>query len=109
MYTSDPFDKEQKYPRTASTLFMPSILGSLQGIKEGLFNEAPNMGMRSTYTLFTEEDMSQVLGNVIVEQKWDRPEGIGEIAMLDNCSELHASYYRDASQKAYKIGVRYLA
>lgn len=109
MYTRDPFDDEQKHPRTASTLFIPSILGSLQGIKEGLFKESPGMGVRGTYTLFTDENMSEILGNVVIEQSWDRPEGIGEIAMLDNCTALHASYYRDVSQKAYKIGVRYLA
>jgi len=33
-------------------------------------------GMRSTYTLFTDEQMSEILGNVVIKQTWNQPERI---------------------------------
>ena len=53
--------------------------------------------------------MGQIIDNVVLEQRWDEPEGVGEIAMIDNATMLHASYYRDISELGYRIGVRYLA
>lgn len=109
MYARDPFDEEQKFPRTSSTLFVPTIVGYLQGVREGLIKPSVDKGARATYTIFTQEDMGQLLGNIILEHRWDRPEGTGEISMLDNRTSLHSSYYRDPYNKGYKIGVRYLA
>jgi hypothetical protein len=109
MYTRNPFDDEQKYPRTSSTLFVPSIVANLQAVKEQQPNAASDKGIRNTYTLFTDEDMSQILNNIVLEHSWDQPQGVGEISMLDNRTSLHASYYRHPAEKGYKIGVRYLA
>ena len=109
MYTRNPFDEEQKYPRTSSTLFIPSIVGNLQAVREGLVSAKSEKGLRGTYTLFTRENPDTFLDKVVLEHAWDEPEGVGEISMLDNRTSLHASYYRDPSVKGYKIGVRYLA
>ena len=109
MYARNPFDEEQKYPRTSSTLFVPTIVGHLQSVKEGLVNPLTDKGLKATYTIFTKENMNDVLGNIILEHRWDMPEGVGEISMLDNRTSLHSSYYRDPNNKGYKIGVRYLA
>lgn len=109
MYTRNPYDEEQQYPRTSSTLFVPSIVGNLQAVKEAQANATSDIGMRGTYTIFNNEEMNTVLNNIVLEHAWDEPQGVGEISMLDNRTALHASYYRDPSQKGYKIGVRYLA
>lgn len=109
MYARDPFDEEQRYPRTSSTLFIPNIVAYLQAVKEGLVNPQTEKRTRGTYTLFTNENIDELMGNIILEHRWDMPEGIGEISMLDNITALHASYYRDPFIKGYKIGVRYLA
>ena len=109
MYTRNPFDSEQQYPRTSSTLFVPSLVGNLQAVKEGLPGAATDIGLKGTYTIFTKENMEMILNNIVLEHAWDQPQGIGEISMLDNRTALHASYYRDATVKGYKIGVRYLA
>jgi len=109
MYTRDPFDEEQKFPRTSSTLFAPCILGHLQAAKEHQLDPDTDKGLKGTYTIFTQEDMSTVLNNVALEHAWNEPQGVGEISMLDNRTALHASYYRELYNKGYKIGVRYLA
>ena len=109
MYARDPLDEEQQYPRTSSTLFLPNIVGHLQGIKEGLINPQTDKGVRGTYNLFCKEAVHELMQDIIIEHRWDEPKGVGEISMLDNLTLLHASYYRDASKTGYKIGVRYLA
>ena len=109
MYARNPFDEEQKYPRTSSTLFVPTIVGHLQGVREGLVNPLTDKGPKATYTIFTRENMNDLLGKIILEHRWDMPESVGEISMLDNRTSLHSSYYRDMNNKGYKIGVRYLA
>ena len=108
-YTRDPFDAEQKYPRTSSTLFVPSIVGHLQAIKEGNESLREQKGLLSTYTIFKNEEQEAIRSQVILEHRWDEAEGTGEISMLDNRTTLHASYYRDHEKLGYKIGVRYLA
>jgi hypothetical protein len=109
MYTRDPYDAEQRYPRTASTLFTANIVSHLQGIKEGDVVRGIDKGVRASAPLFEREDMSEVINGVVLEQRWDEPEGTGEIAMIDNATVLHSSYYRDIAEKGYRIGVRYLA
>lgn len=108
MYTRDPFDAEQQHPRTSSTLFLPNIVAHLQGIREGLINPHSDKGTKGTYTLFAKEPVNDYMQKIILEHRWEEPTGVGEISMLDNITVLHASYYRDASQSGYKIGVRYL-
>ena len=108
MYSRDPFDSEQKFPRTSSTLFLTPLTAHLQAIKERQI--APNhKGVKSTYTLFTMEDMSQLRDNIFIEHRWNEPEGSGELSMLDNITAMHASYYPNPAIKGYKIGVRYLS
>lgn len=108
MYTRNPFDDIQIHPRTSSTLFIPAVVGHLQGLREGLV-KPQDKGLKGTYTLFTEEDISELSRFLILEHAWDEPYGTGEISMLNNLNLLHASYYRDPVNKGYKIGVRYLA
>ena len=108
MYSRDPFDEEQKYPRTSSTLFVANIVAHLQGLREGLVKPA-DKGVRSTYSLFKGEIIADLANHVLLEHRWDRPAGQGEISMLDNRTCLHASYYREVYGESYKIGVRYLA
>lgn len=108
MYSRDPFDDEQQHPRTVSTLMCANIVGQLQSIREGVTDRLSSDGMKSTYTIFTSENMQDVFENLVIEQKWDAPQGTGEIAMQDNLTCLHASYYRNKAIKGYKIGVRYV-
>lgn len=109
MYTRDPFDAEQKMPRTSSTLFTPNIVAYLQAVKEGLINPDVDKGLRTSYVLFSKEIVGEVFDKLVIEHRWDEPQGTGEISMIDNRTMFHSSYYRDASVKGYKIGVRYLA
>jgi len=108
MYTRDPFCEEQKFPRTASTLFVPNCVAHLQELKEGTVRRDEGSRVITSTRLFENEDVSEISGKVILEQRWDQPEGVGEIAMIDNATVLHASYYRDALRSGYRIGVRYL-
>ena len=109
MYARDPFDEEQQYPRTSSTLFIPNIVGHLQGIRDGIVDPLKDKGVRATYRLFENSPVTELMNDLIIEHRWDEPKGVGEISMLDNTTLLHSSYYRDLSEKGYKIGVRYLA
>lgn len=108
MYSRDPFDDEQKFPRTSSTLFIPQVTAHLQAIKEQLIR--PNeKKMKPSYVLFTEEDMTELRDNIILEHSWNEPQGVGELSMLDNFTALHSSYFPNPHAKGYKIGVRYLS
>ncbi|MDH5694097.1 MAG: hypothetical protein OEZ47_13450 [Gammaproteobacteria bacterium] len=109
MYTRDPFDEEQKHPRTASTLFIHNIVNHLQSIKEGKINQLTATGISNSVLLFDREFVDELIGKIILEQRWDQPLGVGEIAMIDNVNVQHASYYRDAERSGYRIGVRYLS
>ena len=109
MYTRNPFDEEQKYPRKSSTLFVASIIGYLQSVREKTIDPNTHTGNKGTYTIFTNEDMSKLTNNIVIEHAWNEEMGIGEISMLDNITCLHASYYPLAHEKGYKIGVRYVA
>ena len=109
LYTRNPFDDEQRQPRTASTLFTANIAAYLQAIKQGNIQKNANNGKITSELLFDNENMENVIGQVVLEQTWSEPEGTGEIAIIDNATVLHASYYHDAKRSGYKIGVRYLA
>ena len=108
-YTRDPFDEEQRYPRKSSTLFIASIVGYLQGVREGLIDPNITKGINRSYEVFRQDDLSEYIGKLIIEQRWDGPENTGELSMLDNATELHSSYERQLNLKGYRIGVRYLA
>lgn len=107
MYARDPKDPEQMHPRTASTLMTANIVGHLQALHEGIVDHQ-TVGVKATYTIFTQENMDNILNNVVLDQSWDEPTGVGEVAMQDNRTCLHASYYRDPHKKGYRIGVRYV-
>lgn len=108
MYSRDPFDEEQKFPRTSSTLFIPAITAHLQGIKEQQIGPE-DKGIKPSMVLFENEDMAELRNNIILEHSWNEPQGTGELSMLDNLTSLHCSYFPNPIIKGYKIGVRYLS
>jgi len=108
LYTRDPYDNEQRRPRISSTLFIPNLVAYLQCMRQKDYSQIADKGIRSHYDIFQDEDMAAVIGKVAVENRWDEPEGTGEISMLDNRTMLHASYKRDGVKQGYRIGVRYL-
>jgi len=107
LYTRNPFDDEQKFPRIASTLFIPNIVAYLQCVKEKNFSLIAKKGLISNYDLFLDENMSDVISTLAVEHGWDEPEGVGEMSLIDNRTVLHASYFKDGFHKGYRIGVSY--
>ena len=109
MYTRNPFDSEQRYPRPSSTLFTPQLTAYLQAVKESQLHIGEEKGIRGTYQIFEKENMPELFNSIILEHRWDLPEGQGEISKLDNRTCLHSSFYREANRESYKIGVRYLA
>jgi len=110
VYTRDPFDEEQKHPRKSSTLFMASIVGYLQGVKEGIVDPHKTRGINQSFEIFRDtQEIKDLIGRIMIEHRWDQPESTGEISMLDNATELHSSYERTYKLKGYRIGVRYLA
>lgn len=102
LFYRDPSDPTQQHPRTSSTLFIANAVGLLQGRKEG--HEAGRV--LSSCDLFVNENIGPLMSRVILEQRWDAPSGTGEIAILDNRTVLHASYYKNKG--GYPISVRYL-
>jgi hypothetical protein len=58
--------------------------------------------------LFAGVDMDPLIGELILEQPWNEPEGTGEIVVVDNRTALHATYHKDGRTAGYRIGARYL-
>jgi len=108
LYTRDPRCAEQVMPRISSTLFIPNIVAYLQCMKERDYHQIKQKGVLSHYDIFYQTNMDEVLGKTVLEHRWDEPQGIGEVSMLDNRTTLHASYLRDKVNHGYRIGVRYL-
>ncbi len=54
------------------------------------------------------EEIGALVGEVLVEMDWRAPQGVGEIALIDNRTVLHASYHPHPEHKGYGISVRYL-
>jgi len=108
LFTRDPNDPEQAAPRASSTLHAANIVPHLQLAKE--LGRAPaSVEPLSLYEVFLQEpDVTRAFGSVLFEHRWDAPKGTGEIAVLNNRTELHASYYRRPGVRGYPIGVRYL-
>lgn len=109
LYTRNPFDDEQKQPRTSSTVFIPYLVAYLQGIKEGRGSIADEDGLITRSELYTPADIPELLNLIVLPHKWDQPEGVGEISIIDNANILHASYYPNELNKGYRIGVRYVS
>ncbi len=108
LYSRDPSDPEQCHPRVSSTLFTSNLVGYLQCMRERNYAHIKTKGAQPHYTIFQQENMSEVIGKVVLEHRWDEPFGVGEISMLDNRKSLHASYFRQPHTQGYRIGVRYL-
>jgi hypothetical protein len=109
VYTRDPFDAEQKFPRKSSTLFVAYAVGYLQAVREGIIDPNKSKGVHQSFEIFRNMNIEHLLGDIIIEQRWDEPEGVGELSMLDNATEMHSSYERICATKGYRIGVRYVA
>ena len=106
-FTRNPFDEEQKFPRKSSTLIIPNIVAHLQKAKETNLPFGRD-GTMATYTLFENDNITDLFSKIIYNQAWDQPEDVGEICSIDNATVLHASYY-PTNEKGYRIGVRYLS
>ena len=108
-FTRDPFDAEQRRPRATSTLFIANIVAWLEMVRAGACDPAVERGVRASYDLFGGADMAPLLGNTVLDQPWNEPDGTGEIAVIDNRTVQHASYHKDGRTGGYPIGARYLA
>lgn len=108
LFSRDPFCPEQTEPRTSSSLFIPNLVAYLQCVREGQASLLESKTYLSHCDIFEQEDLSEILNKIVLEQSWTEPAGTGELTVLDNRTVLHASYYRDASRKGYRIGVRYV-
>ena len=60
------------------------------------------------YKLFGRENVEDSFNDVVLEQDWAAPDGVGEIVVIDNQTVFHSSYYKRMNAKGWKIGVRYL-
>lgn len=109
LYTRNPFDEEQKHPRTSMTVFIPYLVAYLQALKEGRGSIADEDGLITRSELYKPLDIPELLNSVILPHTWDQPEGVGEISIIDNANILHASYYPNEANKGYRIGVRYVS
>lgn len=104
LFWRDPFDPVQRAPRSSQTLVLANAAAYLQALKEGRGEHEFNQH----YTLFRDEDIGPLIGEVMIELGWCAPEGKGEIAIIDNHRMLHASYYAHSSTRGYPISVRYM-
>lgn len=109
VYMRNPFDEEQKHPRTSSTVFIPTLVAYLQGLSEGKTELLSDEGLINNSILYNEDSIKQFLNTIVVQHTWDQPLGTGEISIINNCKMMHASYYPNIYNKGYRIGVRYLA
>jgi TolB-like protein len=107
-FTRDPDDPVQRHPRLSSTTFVTNIVAWLEMVRTGRANAKTERGIRVSYELFQEGRAAKLFGKVILEQPWEAPEGIGEIAVIDNRTVLHATYDKRKRQRGYPIGARYL-
>ena len=109
LFYRNPTDAEQRFPRTSSTLLISNEHARLELERTG--NGIDAKTDLSHCMLFTDQPSHQLrqeqFSTLILEQPWDEPEGTGEICIQDNRKLLHASFYRNAQQDGYRIGVRY--
>jgi len=104
LFWRDPFDPVQRQPRSSSTLVLANAAAYLQAVKEGHGEHK----LKLLYQLFKEQNIDPLFDEVMVKLGWCQPEGVGEIALIDNRTVLHASYYAQPEHKGYPITVRYL-
>ena len=108
LFSRDPNDPEQRFPRKSSTLFVANIVAWLQNAREAATPEGKEPGMRASYDLFAEQNVRPLFGDVVFDQAWNEPEGTGELCIIDNRTVLHASFHGDLRGKGWRIGARYL-
>lgn len=108
LFTRNPFDSIQREPRDSSTLFVANIVAVLQYLREKRECDLNRHAYAGVYQIFEGLSLNGLIGDILLEQAWDRPRETGELCMLDNRTILHASYYRSRTIKGYPIGVRYL-
>ncbi|MBC8339797.1 MAG: hypothetical protein ISR51_07375 [Rhodospirillales bacterium] len=101
LFCRDPFDEVQKGPRGSSTLIADNMVCYLQKMREAGGVGSP---LGTQCYIFKNDDKG--IGQIMIEQAWDAPDGVGEICIVDNRTVLHASYYKPS--RGYPIGVRYL-
>jgi len=107
LFYRDPFDPVQAAPRESSTVHCANMVAHLQYARET--GQAPKtLEWRGFYNIFEDQDTAELLGKILMEHRWDAPQGTGEISVLFNGTILHASYYRRTALKGYPISVRYL-
>lgn len=107
-FTRDPSDAQQRPPRTSSTLFIANIVAWLELVRAGIYKPGKDRGAISSCDLFRQVDIEPLLGDIVLDQPWTAPAGIGEIGIIDNKTVLHASYHWKGAEKGYPIGARYL-
>ncbi|MBT3701623.1 MAG: hypothetical protein HOE62_08130 [Alphaproteobacteria bacterium] len=108
LFSRDPNDAEQRFPRQSSTLFVANVVAWLQHEQQGLNDNNKVLSLRASYDLFSEQNVRPLFGDVIFEQPWNAPEGTGELCIIDNRTVLHASFHGDLRGKGWRIGARYL-
>ena len=101
IFMRDPKNPDHKRPRRSSTAIGPNSVMNLQSRHEGQGNTC-----KPSQTLF-ERNINKAIGTVLLELRWDAPDGVGEVAIIDNRTVMHASYHRNG--RGYPIGVGYLA
>ena len=107
-FTRDPSDPAQRMPRDSSTLFIAPIVAWLDMVERGDCRPESESGIRPSYDLFPDENMAALFDEIVLEQPWTEAEGVGEIAVVDNRTALHATYHKDGATPGYPIGARYL-
>jgi len=107
LFVRDPLDPVQARPRTSSTVFVANIVAHLQYAKEQR-RQPEDLAWQARYDIFLKENLSALQDDIVLEHAWSEPEGTGEISLLFNRTVLHASYYRNSTEKGYPISVRYL-
>jgi hypothetical protein len=108
LFSRNPEDAEQRFPRQSSTLFVPNLVAWLQNRHEGQGQGETEPEMRASYDLFREENVRPLFGDIVFDQPWNEPEGTGELCVINNRTLLHASFHGDLRGKGWRIGARYL-
>ncbi len=102
LFIRDPKDAEHFKPRGSSSLIVSYQAAISQAAKEGLGEYNPS---RSSI-LFSDENIQKLTSSIILEQRWDAADGIGELCIFNNRTVVHSSYYE--GDRGYKIAVKYL-
>ena len=103
IFSRDPRDPRQIRRRQTSTLFVTRKTAYLQSMLEK--RQIMDFAKTSNLDIFGGENIEELSGRIILEQKWNAPDGTGEIGIINNRTLLHASYYQ--AKQDYPIGTRH--